>query len=386
MHKRQQSRGIDGFGKPVNRYRMKMGVLSAVLLAVSVSAVSAAAAAPAAPFDPAARKLQAGQINEVMVLGTPHLSQLPKSFDFAHLSALNARLLEWQPQAIAIEALSGLQCAYLRSYPQRYADTIKSYCWDPAAAQAATGLDVVAATVQAQRLLAAWPAAPTAAQRRTLASLFLAGGEPASALVQWLRLPAEERRAGDGLDAKLVLVLNDRMQRRGEDVRIAAVVAARSGHERVYPMDDHTADAPADSAQEEKAYGEALMKAWDNPHTAQRKRIFDGLEAASTTPAAVLAMYREDNSPAMAEMAFRSDFGAALEESSPQHFGRNYVAYWETRNLRMASNIRELMMARPGMRVLVLVGASHKAYLEAYLQQMHDVRIVGTDTVLRPGD
>jgi hypothetical protein len=26
----------------------------------------------------------------------------------------------------------------------------------------------------------------------------------------------------------------------------------------------------------------------------------------------------------------------------------------------MASNIRELMMARPGMRVLVLVGASHK--------------------------
>lgn len=361
-------------------------LFASILFAAFFCAPVVAAATPAAPFDPAAHKLQAGRINEVMVLGTPHLAQLPKSFDPAHLSLLNARLLEWQPQAVAIEALSGLQCAYLRSYPQRYADTIKSYCWDPAAAQAATGLDVAAATVQAQRLLAAWPPAPTAAQRRTLASLFLAGGERASALVQWLRLPVEERRAGDGLDEKLAAMLNDRMQRRGEDVLIAAVVAASSGHERVYAMDDHTADEPAENEKEERAYGAALMKAWDNPHTAQRKRIRDELEAALATPAAVLAMYRAHNAPAMAGMAFRSDFGAALEEPSPQHFGRNYVAYWETRNLRMASNIREVMMARPGMRVLVLVGASHKAYLEAYLQQMHDVRIVGTDAVLRQGD
>ena len=49
----------------------------------------------------------------------------------------------------------------------------------------------------------------------------------------------------------------------------------------------------------------------------------------------------------------------------------------------MASNIREIMMARPGMRTLVIVGASHKGYLEAYLDQMHDVRIISTDDILR---
>ncbi|SDA72656.1 MULTISPECIES: DUF5694 domain-containing protein [unclassified Janthinobacterium] len=361
-------------------------LFASMLFVAFIHAGVPAFASSAAPFDPAAHKLQAGRINEVMVLGTPHLSQLPKLFDPAHLSALNARLLEWKPQAIAIEALSGLQCAYLRSYPQRYAETIKLYCWNPAAAQAATGLDVVAATVQAQRLLAAWPAAPSAAQRRKLASLFLAGGERASALVQWLRLPAGERRAGDGLDENLAGMLNTLLQRRGEDYLIAAVVAAKSGHEQVHAMDDHTADAPGEDELAEKAYGEALMMAWDNPVAAQRKRISDELGAALTTPAAVLEMYRAHNAPAMAEMAFRGDFGAALAEPSPQHFGRKYVAYWETRNLRMASNIRELMMARPGRRVLVVVGASHKAYLEAYLQQMHDVRIVGTDDILRQGD
>jgi hypothetical protein len=33
--------------------------------------------------------------------------------------------------------------------------------------------------------------------------------------------------------------------------------------------------------------------------------------------------------------------------------------------------------------MLVIVGASHKAYLEAYLNQMHDVQVVDAMKVLR---
>jgi hypothetical protein len=44
---------------------------------------------------------------------------------------------------------------------------------------------------------------------------------------------------------------------------------------------------------------------------------------------------------------------------------------------------REAIGMRPGSRTLVIVGASHKGYLEAYLNQMHDVRIVPTSQVLR---
>jgi hypothetical protein len=73
----------------------------------------------------------------------------------------------------------------------------------------------------------------------------------------------------------------------------------------------------------------------------------------------------------------------ALEEPSPQGYGRLYVTSWETRNLRMAANIRNLMGPTPGMRTLVLVGASHKAYLDAYLDQMHDVRIIDVQTLLK---
>jgi len=33
--------------------------------------------------------------------------------------------------------------------------------------------------------------------------------------------------------------------------------------------------------------------------------------------------------------------------------------------------------------MLVIVGASHKGYLESYLHQMHDVRVVDAGLVLR---
>ena len=334
-------------------------------------------------FSPGARKLVRGQMSEVMVLGSPHLSQLPKSFDASKLSLLTERLANWKPQAIAVEALSGLQCAHLHNYPQRYSATVKMYCRDTSAAHAATGLDVVEAYAQAERLLRSWPAAPTAAQRRTLASLFMAAGEPGSALVQWLRLPSEERHAGDGLNAELVGELNARQAQPDEEYLVAAPLAARSGLERLFAMDDHTADmSGSTSADELKAYGAAISKAWNNPFNAERARMSVALKSHVDTVDGVLAMYRAYNDRSQAELVFKSDFGAALEEPSPQHFGRDYVAYWETRNLRMASNIREAM-SPPGSRMLVIVGAAHKAYLEAYLNQMHDVRVISTDFTLR---
>ncbi len=332
-------------------------------------------------FDPSKLKGPArGPTNEVLVLGSSHLSQLPKHFDPAGLQPVLERLAAWQPQAIAIEALSGAQCDYLRRYPQRYQESIPSYCWDPAPAWAATGLDVPAATAEAERLLAAWPATPTAAQRRRLTAVFLAGGEQASAMVQWLRLPASERRAGDGLDAVLVERLNKLEGRRDESLMIGSALAARLGHERVYPMDDHTADS---TSKDQEAAGAAISKAWDNPATKQRRAANAEAEKALGTADGVLALYRADNARGATKLAFDSDFGAAMEEPSPQRFGRNYLGYWETRNLRMAANIREVLGERPGMRMLVIVGASHKGYLEAYLHQMHDVRIVDALALLR---
>nr|WP_313415902.1 DUF5694 domain-containing protein [Brevundimonas diminuta] len=267
----------------------------------------------------------AGALNEVLVLGSPHLSGLPDSFRSEQLEPLLERLEAWRPTAVAIENLSGLQCDAMRRYPSRYAESVETYCYDPSAEGRALGLDVPAAYAEVERLLAAWPEAPTAAERRRLAALLLAAGEPTSALVQWLRLPEGER----------------------------------------------------------KAQGKAIMAAWDNPYVQERKAMDQPLFENLAQSDGLLNIYRAYNTPETQMLAYRSDFGATHVEPSPEAFGRRYLGYWETRNLRMVANIRDVLGRYPGTRMLTIVGASHKGYYEAYLNQMHDVRLVSSDAVLR---
>lgn len=333
-----------------------------------------------AQWDPRAHRVFAGPPSEVMVLGTPHLSSLPNTFRGEQLAPLLDRLAAWKPQVITIEALSGPQCDHLRRYAALHDNPAEDYCPDVAAEQKALGLDMAGATVAIEQTLKDWPTQPSAGQRRRLAALFLAEGDPTSAYVQWLRLPPAERRAGDGLNEAMVARLEKVGARKNENIQIAAILAARLGLERVYPTDDHTADdAPGD----QEAAGQAIGAAWDNPATRQRKADTARLEAGIARPGGMLDLYRHYNDPKQAQLIFDSDFGAALREPSARHYGRGYVGWWETRNLRMVANIRAVMQRRPGVRVLTIVGASHKAYFEAYLGLMHDVRIADSNALLQ---
>lgn len=349
-------------------------------MAIAMLSMSPALAPPGV-FDP--RQLKgdvAGQPTQLMVLATPHLSGFPKTFDPKHLDPLLDRLAAWKPEIVTIESLSGPECEYLARYKARYGSTADDYCWDPTPAEKATGLNVVAATAEVDRLLASWPSQPTSAQRRHLAASFLAANDQSSALVQWLRLPVADRRVGDGIDATLATRLDTLRTKPNENFLIAATLAARLGLERVYPTDDHTADT---SISNDPNYGKTLRRVWDNPVTKRRLAEDTALERGLDTDEGVLRLYRHYNQPSQAQIVFDSDFGAALRDQSPQLYGRHYAAWWETRNLRMVANIRAAAATRPGNRVLSIVGASHKGYFEAYLSMMHDMRIADAQAILR---
>lgn len=326
-------------------------------------------------FDPGALDDQpAGSANEIMVVGTPHLSQLPDRFRLEMLDPLVARLVRWAPTAIAVEENSGLLCDRMRRMPERYANAIESYCFDPSVPGAVTGLTVPVANAKVEAMLANWPTDPSPSLRRELAAVFLAAGEPGSAVVQWLRLPESEQLADAVLTEQLVAILTDRAGRKNETYSVAARVAARSGLERLWSVDDQSTFMGPEPDSE--AYGTAIMAAWDNPATRMQAVEADALASGLAKPDGLLTMYRAYNSPAYAKVKYQSDFGAALTEPSEKGYGRRYVAYWETRNLRMVANMREILGRQPGTRMLAIVGASHKGYYEAYLGQMRDVELI----------
>lgn len=366
--------------------KMKCRFLIAALLVPSAAFAQTYSSA----FDQSSlKRQQIGKPNDLLVLGTPHLYGLSASFKIEGLKPLIDRLASWRPELIGIEAVSGPQCVSIRRSRTRYQDTdIDAFCWDPAPAQAATGLDVASATAEAERILADWPEKPAASQRRHLAALFLASGDQASALVQWLRLPENNRHSGDGLDAALVVRLNRLRDYRNEDFQIAAPLAARLGLERLYPIDDHTYDLvfsnyrfQARSIPKEER---DKLEADRRNETNKRKVMYKALEAKMESPGGLLAMYRAYNVPGMTMLAYNNDFDASFEEHAPKKFGRGNVSrYWEIRNLRMASHIRSMLDSRPGARALVIAGPSHKIFLEDYVNQSRNVRIVDAEKVLR---
>lgn len=362
-----------------------MSGLAALALALPAAAQSGAVQSVAPAFDPLAEKADIpGGPTQVLVLGTLHLGQTPKTFKADWLEPLLGRLQAWGPQVITIEGLSGEACAALKTYEVFYAQAVADYCPRTLAiaalGQTATGLTMPQAAAKAEKMLAEWPAAPTPAQRRTLAATFAAAGEIESALVQWLRLAPEERRAGDGLDAPLVEALNRLQIRKNENNLIAATLAARLGLERVYPVDDHSSDVITLSWPQ--SCNDEIQAVWnrtDAPELATLRMMQEGL----TDGESLLAYYRVLNVP-KSQLAFiGADQLANMRAPSKDQCGRRYMAWWETRNLRMVANIRAAFGPTPGVRVLSVVGSSHKPYFDAYLNLIHEVRLVDAEEVLR---
>lgn len=220
--------------------------------------------------------------------------------------------------------------------------------------------------------------APTPAQRRRLAATFLAAGEPASALVQWLHLPEAERVEGDGLDDALVQALRKRAASANEDTQIGAALAVRLGLQRVHPVDDHTGNNLR--IEDVTGFERAIRGAWASaPDECAKARERDKeLRAAAD----LLPLYRRTNSPDYQGLPMACDFGLALRDTSPQHFGRQYVTGWDLRNMRMVANIGATFRDRQGVRVLSIVGASHKPWFDAWLAQLQGVTVVDAEAFL----
>jgi len=358
-----------------------------IAAALTLAAITPAAAQNRA-FDP--REFQGrhvGEPTQILVIATPHLSGTPDSFDPAVLEPLLQRLAAFRPDAIAIEALPGRSIEQMWIYRESYPGVATGYGGRSMAlagiSRGLLALDMPQAEAELRRTLAAWPASPTAAERRRLTALFIASGDPWSALVQWWKLEPSERIADDNISRLLVeqLATYDTPARRNENHLIASRLAVRLGHERVYGMDDQSDDVAPDFEENMTAFMEepwmaALMG--DPAFTPLREA---GQHLA--TPAEALSTYQMLNSPRAGRTDANGQWLNMINRPSPGDVGRQRVAAWETRNLRMAANIREVAARHPGERILVITGSAHKSWLDAYLSMMSDVEIVDATRVLR---
>jgi hypothetical protein len=336
-------------------------------------------------FDPArARAHLVAPATQVMVLGVSHLDNAPKAFDPAWLEPILCRLRAYAPDVILTEAMSGEQLAAIDAYKAvrgdagKWAGPTLAIAKD---AQATLGIAGPDAMAQANALIAR--PSPTAADRRRLAALFLAAGEPFSAATQWLQLVPAERIAGDGVSETMKTKIERFGVGRGEIVSMAVALAVRLGRPRVYGAGDHLADV---ALPDDAAFG-AVVKASPEIIVQLDKATpalmpFGSKALALDTPDRVLPVFRTVNSPAFASADAEAQWLSLQQSQKLGALGRQRVAAWEAQNLHIATTVREVTAPIPGGKALLIVGAAHKAFIEAYLRMMTDITIVSVPAML----
>lgn len=350
-----------------------------------------AADAPAASYSLSA-PIEDGERTQIFVLGTEHLTTLGDVFDADLLADLLEALAEWDPDLIAVESLPPVEIRRLVAMsaddPEGAAGQIlqafaASAAQHAPAAQAALGLDAAQAFARAESVLSVPPGPDDSRARRAL--LALAAYDVPNAYLQWASIPEDDRAAARGtVPTTIASFLDAGIDSANEISSIAVALARRLGHERIASIDDHVDDEVGLAT----GLNEQLMS------ELQGNPAFDSLvaspyfqEAAERLPAAaesgdLLPFYRQMNSSAELQDDLVAQWHLFYRTDLPSGLDVGRAALWEARNLHIAGRIRAASARVPGGRVLVVIGAAHKPFLDTYLHQMMDVVVEPSAGVL----
>lgn len=346
-----------------------------LMLGLLLALPPASAAPPVAPGS--AVETQLGPLmrpelrSEVLVVGTAHLAGIDW-IQPAHLDGVLDLLARFAPTRIAVERLPPDEVALLleRAAHDRGAQQVLDQFAGPIvthdrAMQQALGVDRAMARSKAEALLAdagglAEPA------RVELVGLLLAAYEFDSAALQWSYLSPEARARAQVVPEPTRQALDQRLAASDEIAALAMPLARRLGLQRLDPVDSQY-EAVRTLALPEAALEEASRQAWGEewratPAARRMQHLFD--QAAESHD--MLALLRQLNSEAVQRDDAMQWHGWLVQDRADGVHRFRY-AMWELRNQRMAANVLDVAASPRPERVMLLVGASHKAFVDRAL-------------------
>ena len=372
-----------------------MRILKQIEIMVVVAALSPAVAAiePTREIDLGYPGLGTDHRTRVMVLATIHLdAEVRERSEARGIPALLDALAAFNPDVIAVERLTGETIDAWGRLSPTYDAVLDTFAGNALplgkAAQRALVIDRLGAENRLQALLDAWasvaPEKIPPADRKKAAVLSLAAYDDTSAVLQWSYLPPDQRMPDDVIPPEVADGLSKALNSPNETIVIGVALARRLGRHRVYPVDDQS-----DALFQLERGDELMAELGASPEFAKLqesvlfKELPKRIEEAKNT-GDLLGFYRWINSPEFGKADLDAQWHIFLRANLPSGLDRARAALWEERNLRIAANIRRAAAYGTGKRVLVIIGASHKPFLDAYLRQMMDVEVVDAAGVLSP--
>lgn len=320
---------------------------------------------------------------QLLVLGTPHLRVLGDKLKASSLDSLLEVLQKYAPSVVGVESMSPSMMARLELTGES-PEMLKYYAHDNLLygklAQKALGVSRDKAENEAEQFIAQLqetekPPPPGAAARENLVLQFVAAYDLQSAALQWSYLPAETRDRTTVVPKQIADFLNGLLGKSDEAYQIAVPLACRLGLQKIMHIDDHLDD--------QDRYQHRMSDLVNQIGTAKLKEVTDSpfykdsqpqLESAAAK-GDLLPYYLFMNSQSYSTQDINLQWGIFLRTNLPSKLDRTRLILWEARNLEIAAHIREVMALSPGKRMIVIIGAAHKPFLDTYLRSMMDIRI-----------
>lgn len=347
----------------------------------------------AQPFDVA---LDRAEKTKVLVLGTAHLANVfenDEAFEPRSLDTLLNVLQAFHPLVVAVEKIPSNVLHYMDIDAPRYGWFVHQMWPEPRLErgkrmQHLLGVDWYEARMRADSLRRKVETASIErVERLELVQYSLAAYNHMDALLHWSYLPKSFRASvvGAQLPKSIRDHLNGRLHFRGETSSIGLRLAQRLGHATIAQIDDQqdvdiireVFEEMSTALEQNEAY-QAYRESVRQRGAVDRKKLEEAIGHGDLLP-----LFLHWNSPEY-QQADMEQWQVLLRTHLPSKYDRRRVAQWEVRNMNSASHIRRVTAYHPGGRVLVIVGASHKPFYEAYLSQMIDLELVQLRDLVEP--
>ena len=339
------------------------------------------------PFVP---DIDRSEKTQVLVLATAHLADIfDNTFDQVWLSSLLDTLERFDPSIIAVEEVPSHILHYMEYDEHCYG--FFTEMWPRTRIEMGRELQMILgksrpeAELMADSLLQAYGDNTIKPEERiTLIKYLIAGYDRVTATLQWRYLPESYRSSEniEGLPTNIVNYLNRFANSRNEIASIGIALAQRLNHNTIAAVDDHQdADIIIDIFEEfsQKLREHDAFKMFQDLYERYRQEEKEMIDAA-ITKGALYPLFEHWNSPEYLDLTMEQ-FKVYFQTDFSNKWDRRRMAQREVRDLNIASNVRRLSAYYPGERILVVIGASHKPFLDAYLAQMVDIEIVHFNTL-----
>lgn len=315
------------------------------------------------------------QPTKVMVLGTMHLRGAKQPLPFNALAPVLDKFQHFRPDAIAVETLRPFDISVMTIEPQSYQSVLSQFVGDNFMSMSEKIKESLNQTdFELKRSLTSLLSSKlfTDKWHNEVILHAIAAKHKATALLHYGYLKDRARE----LPVEVEEYLSNAYQSNNEIKLLAVNLAMRNKLVELSPIDDHLDKDQYSAVMTELApsfKNSAYVKTLAHSEYVQKpiKLLKDAVNTGDW-----VTLYQWMNSKSFQQQVINIEWRSFIDQDMPVKPSLARIALWEVRNLNMISNIMREVTNNIGGNIVVIVGANHKVFFEAYLNNMIGVELV----------